>query len=81
MSSPDMTSWQSEQVSTLLDNLAAYREKNWLSANGTRAAMIAKARSLIATLETPIESTLRMYWEEVSAILVLVVEDASLYLW
>lgn len=81
MSSPDMTSWQSEQVSTLLDDLATYREKDWLSANGTRVEMIAKARSLITTLETPVESTLRMHWEEVSAILVFIVRDANLYSW
>lgn len=61
-----MAPTQTEQVSILLDDLATYRQKSLLSANGTQVEILAKAQSLIATLETPIESTLRMYWAEVS---------------
>lgn len=75
MSSPNMTPSQTEQVSALLDDLAACREKHPLSANGTRVEILAKARSLVATLETPIESTLRMYWAEVSTLLFPIVTD------
>lgn len=75
MSSPKMTPSQTEQVSALLDDLAAYREKHSFSANGTRVEILAKARSLVATLETPIESTLRMYWAEVITLFFSIVTD------
>ena len=51
---------QADQASSLIKDLSSLQPSLLNTGDSTRQEMIAKARSLISTLETPMESILRM---------------------
>lgn len=55
---------QADQTSSLIKDLSSLQPSLLKTPDSTRQEMIAKARSLISTLETPMESILWMGWAE-----------------
>ena len=55
---------QADQASSLIKDLSSLQSSLLGTGESTRQEMIAKARSLISTLETPMESILWMGWAE-----------------
>lgn len=62
MSSP--VAQQADQASSIIKDLSALQSFLPETCETTRQKMIARARSLISTLETPMESILWMGWAE-----------------
>lgn len=55
---------QADQASSLIKDLSSLQPSLLKPGDSARQEMIAKARSLISTLETPMESILWMGWAE-----------------
>ncbi len=59
------SSGPSEDADSILDAMMAERKKFAEKVPGARANLISQARSLIATLETPMEHILQIIWANV----------------